>query len=261
MKLKRKVCVYNYAFLWYNAKDNATEVDMLRLDKYIADTGLYSRKDVKAAAKKGLITVNGAVVRDVSVRIDESSASVTYCGERINWRRYVYVMLNKPAGYISSTEESPKTVMKLLPEEYSKMECFPCGRLDIDTVGLLIITNDGPLAHKLLSPKHHAEKTYYYRCSPPIGEAEARALCEGVDIGGYVTKTSKVVLESGEGGYITLTEGKFHQIKRMFEAVGSGITYLKRVEFATIPLDEGLEEGQWRELTESEIETLREIGG
>ena len=233
---------------------------MLRLDKYIADTGLYSRKDVKAAAKKGLITVNGKTVRDVSERIDENTAVVTYCGEKVNWRRYVYVMLNKPAGYISSTEDSDKTVMKLLPPEYSKMECFPCGRLDIDTVGLLLITNDGPLAHELLSPRHHAEKTYFYRCDPAIGEREAEKLCAGVDIGGYVTKTSKVELVDETSGYITLTEGKFHQIKRMFEAVGSSITYLRRVTFGGIPLDEGLEEGQWRELSEKEIETLRSAG-
>ena len=233
---------------------------MLRLDKYIADTGLYSRKDVKAAAKKGLITVNGNTVRDVSERIDENTAVVTYCGEKVNWRRYVYVMLNKPAGYISSTEESDRTVMKLLPQEYTKMECFPCGRLDIDTVGLLLITNDGPLAHELLSPRHHAEKTYFYRCDPAIGEREAEALCAGVDIGGYVTKTSKVELVDETSGYITLTEGKFHQIKRMFEAVGSSITYLRRVEFGGISLDESLKEGEWRELTESEIETLRSAG-
>ena len=234
---------------------------MLRLDKYIADTGTVSRKDVKAAAKKGLISVDGKTVKDVSVRIDENTAEVVFCGQKINWRKYVYVMLNKPAGYISSTEESDKTVMKLLPPEYSKMECFPCGRLDIDTVGLLIITNDGPLAHKLLSPRHHAEKTYYYHCSPVIGKAEAEKLCEGVDIGDYVTKTSKVDMISGGEGYITLTEGKFHQIKRMFEAVGSSITYLKRVEFGTVKLDETLAEGEWRELTEKELEALKFAAG
>ena len=234
---------------------------MLRLDKYIADTGTVSRKEVKAAAKKGLISVDGKTVKDVSARIDENTAEVVFCGQKINWRKYVYVMLNKPQGYISSTEESDKTVMKLLPPEYSKMECFPCGRLDIDTVGLLIITNDGPLAHKLLSPRHHAEKTYYYHCFPEIGEAEAERLCEGVDIGDYVTKTSKVEMIGGGEGYITLTEGKFHQIKRMFEAVGSSITYLKRVEFGTVKLDEALSEGEWRELTEGELEALKSAAG
>lgn len=233
---------------------------MLRLDKYIADTGIASRKDIKAAAKKGLVTVNGVPVRDVSVKVDEESARVCYCGQPVEWRRYVYVMLNKPAGYISSTEESANTVMKLLPEEYTKMDCFPCGRLDIDTVGLLIITNDGPLAHKLLSPRHHAEKTYYYRCAPGIGEAEAARLCEGVDIGDHITKTAKVEMEDSVSGTITLTEGKFHQIKRMFEAVGSSITYLKRIEFGTVKLDESLSEGQWRELSEKELEALRRAG-
>lgn len=234
---------------------------MLRLDKYIADTGTVSRKDVKAAAKKGLISVDGKTVKDVSVRIDEKCAEVIFCGQKINWRKYVYVMLNKPRGFISSTEESDKTVMKLLPPEYSKMECFPCGRLDIDTVGLLIITNDGPLAHKLLSPRHHAEKTYYYHCFPEIGEDAAKRLCEGVDIGDYVTKTSRVEMISGGEGYITLTEGKFHQIKRMFEAVGSNITYLKRVEFGTVKLDETLAEGEWRELEENELEALKNAAG
>jgi 16S rRNA pseudouridine516 synthase len=155
-------------------------------------------------------------------------------------------------------EESDKTVMKLLPAEYSKMECFPCGRLDIDTVGLLLITNDGPLAHELLSPRHHAKKTYFYRCSAPVGEKEAERLCAGVDIGGYVTKTSEVELLDENSGYITLTEGKFHQIKRMFEAVGSSITYLRRVTFGGIPLDESLSEGEWRELSDEEISILRE---
>ena len=231
---------------------------MLRLDKYIADTGLYSRKEVKAAAKQGLITVDGKVTKDVALRIDENSATVTMNGKRVNWRKYVYVMLNKPSGYISSTEESDKTVMKLLPAEYSKMECFPCGRLDIDTVGLLLITNDGPLAHELLSPRHHAKKTYFYRCSAPVGEKEAERLCAGVDIGGYVTKTSEIDLLDENSGYITLTEGKFHQIKRMFEAVGSSITYLRRVTFGGIPLDESLSEGEWRELSDEEISILKE---
>ena len=234
---------------------------MLRLDKYIADTGIASRKDVKAAAKKGLISVDGKTCKDVSARIDENTASVVYMGQKVQWRKYVYVMLNKPSGYISSTEESDRTVMKLLPAEYSKMECFPCGRLDIDTVGLLIIMNDGPLAHELLSPRHHAEKTYYYHCAPEIGELEAEMLCAGVDIGDYVTKTSKVDMINGGEGCITLTEGKFHQVKRMFEAVGSNITYLKRVEFGTVKLDDSLSEGEWRELTEAEIEALRRAVG
>ncbi|MBE6714146.1 MAG: rRNA pseudouridine synthase [Ruminococcaceae bacterium] len=236
------------------------EIDMLRIDKYIADTGIASRKEIKDAARRGLVAVDGKTVRDVGMRIDESSARVTYCGQAVNWQKYEYLMLNKPSGYISSTEDSSKTVMKLLPEKYTKMELFPCGRLDIDTVGLLIITNDGPLAHRLLSPKHHAEKTYFYRCSPPIGEAEAQRLEGGVDIGDYITKTATVELITPESGNITLTEGKFHQIKRMFEAVGSNITYLRRIKFANLSLDESLAEGEWRKLTPKETEILRKTG-
>lgn len=230
----------------------------MRLDKYIAHTGIASRKEAAKAAKSGLVTLNGAPVRDLSVHIDENTANVTYCGKRVNWTKYVYVMLNKPAGYISSTEKSDRTVMCLLPPEFSKADMFPCGRLDIDTVGLLLITNDGPLAHELLSPRHHAEKTYFYRCSPGIGEAEAEKICGGVDIGGYVTKSAKLRRDGETAGYITLTEGKFHQIKRTFEAVGSSITYLRRVEFGGISIDESLSEGEWRYLTDEEINTLRE---
>lgn len=230
----------------------------MRLDKFIADTGIASRKEAARAAKQGLVTLNGKAVRDVSVHIDENTARVTYCGSAVQWRKYVYVMLNKPAGYISSTEESGRTVMTLLPDEYTKMNCFPCGRLDIDTVGLLIITNDGPLAHELLSPKHHAEKTYFFCCSPPLEKGAAARLETGVDIGGYVTKPCRITLDGdGGSGNITLTEGKFHQIKRMLEAVGSNITYLKRVEFGGLNLDEKLSEGQWRELSDDEIAVLR----
>ncbi len=234
----------------------------MRLDKFIADTGIASRKEIARAAKQGLVTLDGKAVRDVSVHIDENTARVTYCGSAVRWRQYVYVMLNKPAGYISSTEEGGRTVMTLLPGEYTKMDCFPCGRLDIDTVGLLIITNDGPLAHELLSPKHHAEKTYFFRCEPPMKKESVPVLESGVDIGGYMTKPCKLSLDEGGGsGHITLTEGKFHQIKRMLEAVGSKITYLRRVEFGGITLGEALAEGQWRELSEDEINTLRRCAG
>ncbi len=229
----------------------------MRLDKFIADTGIASRKEAAKAARAGLVTLNGAPVKDLSVHVDENTADVTYCGNRVNWAKYVYVMLNKPAGYISSTEKSDRTVMALLPPEFSKMEMFPCGRLDIDTVGLLIVTNDGPLAHELLSPRRHAEKTYFYRCEPGIGNEEKEKIEAGVDIGGYVTKPAKTELQDASSGYITLTEGKFHQIKRTFEAVSSKITYLKRVEFGGVSLDEALPEGKWRYLREEEIGTLR----
>lgn len=229
----------------------------MRLDKFITNMGVASRKDCAKAAKAGLVTVNGTPIKDASVHIDESTDKVVYCGKAVGWQKYVYLMLNKPPRYISSSDDDPRSVMRLLPDKYSKMECFPCGRLDIDTVGLLLITNDGPLAHELLSPRHHVEKTYYYHCDPAIGEAEAAKLEAGVDIGDHFTKPSRVVSRGSEGE-ITLTEGKFHQIKRMFEAVGSRITYLRRITFGPLSLDESLEEGQWRELTAEEIKLLQD---
>ncbi len=229
----------------------------MRLDKYIADTGIASRKECAKAAKAGLVILNGTPVKDVSVHIDENTAQVTYCGKKITWQKYIYLMLNKPSGYISSSDGDPRSIMRLLPEKYSKMEAFPCGRLDIDTVGLLLVTNDGPLAHELLAPRHHVEKTYYYKCSPAITEAQRQKLEEGVDIGDHFTKPSRVSC-CGDEGEITLTEGKFHQIKRMFESVGSKITYLRRVSFGPLVIDENLSEGQWRELTPEEIRSLQD---
>ncbi|MBQ8915550.1 MAG: rRNA pseudouridine synthase [Clostridia bacterium] len=229
----------------------------MRLDKFIADTGIASRKECAKAAKSGLVTLNGKPVRDVSVHVDENTAQVTYCGKPVIWRKYLYLMLNKPSGYISTSDGDPRSIMRLLPQLYSKTECFPCGRLDIDTVGLLIVTNDGPLAHELLSPRHHVEKTYFFRCSPPLTEEMAEKLRVGVDIGDIVTKPAGLVtFGDGSEGEITLTEGKFHQIKRMLEAVGSKITYLQRIKFGGIPLDASLEEGKWRELSADEINTL-----
>lgn len=229
----------------------------MRLDKYIADTGIASRKECAKAARAGLVILNGAPVKDVSVHIDENTAQVIYCGQKIQWQKYVYLMLNKPSGYISSSDGDSRSIMRLLPEKYSKMDAFPCGRLDIDTVGLLLVTNDGPLAHELLAPRHHVEKTYYYKCSPAINEEQRKKLEEGVDIGDHFTKPSRVSC-TGEEGEITLTEGKFHQIKRMFEAVGSKITYLRRVSFGPLTIDESLSEGQWRELTPEEIKSLQD---
>ncbi len=229
----------------------------MRLDKYIADTGIASRKECARAARAGLVILNGKPTKDVSVHIDENTAEVIYCGKKIEWTKYIYLMLNKPSGYISSSDDDPRSIMRLLPDKYSKMDAFPCGRLDIDTVGLLLVTNDGPLAHELLAPRHHVEKTYYYKCNPAITEEQRLKLEEGVDIGDHFTKPSRLSA-SGSEGEITLTEGKFHQIKRMFESVGSKITYLRRITFGPLEIDESLAEGQWRELTPEEIKSLQD---
>ena len=172
-------------------------------------------------------------------------------------------MLNTPQGYVSSTDDPRQTtVLELLPDNFKKLGLFPCGRLDIDTTGLLVLTNNGQLAHRLLAPKFHVDKTYRFTCSPKLDESSVRQLEQGVDIGEErLTKPAKIACEGdGTSGRITISEGKFHQIKRMFRSVGSEITSLERVEFAGIKLDKALEQGKWRYLSEAE-ENVIEIAG
>ncbi len=231
----------------------------MRLDKYIADTGLYSRREISRLAHLGKITLDGAVCRDASVHIDPDAAVVCVGGTPVKWSRYTYIMLSKPTGYVSSTEDRGQTIMKLLPDSFTKMDMFPCGRLDIDTTGLLLITNDGDTAHRLLSPKHHVAKSYRFTCDRPLTDDDADALRDGIDIGGYVTKSAGLsVNTNGTSGIITITEGKFHQIKRMFEKRDNEITSLSRITFGSLTLDDTLKPGEWRYLTGDEIKTLTE---
>ncbi len=231
----------------------------MRLDKYLSEAAVATRSEASKAARAGKITVDGAAVKSAAVHIDPESAVVCYCGRKVNWKEYTYIMLNKPQGVISSTDDSGRTVMDIIPPEFKKMGMFPCGRLDIDTTGLLLITNNGPLAHDLLSPSKHVDKTYLYGCDTPIGEKEVKHLEEGVDIGGHVSRPAKIELISSTEGRITIREGKFHQIKRMFEAVGSEIVSLERVAFGPLTLDERLECGEWRYLTEEEEKALLSV--
>jgi len=233
----------------------------MRLDKYLSGSGMFSRSEAGKAIRSGRITVNGQVQKNPAVHIDENTAEVFFGKEPVRYTKYKYAMLNKPAGYISATESSPtdsgRTVMSLLPPEFGRLDMFPCGRLDIDTVGLLLITNDGPGAHELLSPRHHVEKTYRFRCSVPVNEEMLARLENGIAFSDFTSKPCKVVLdEGGASGEISVTEGKFHQIKRMFHAVGSEITFLERVRFGSLRLDENLERGEWRYLTDEEIAAL-----
>ncbi len=235
----------------------------MRIDKLISDMGLASRKEAAQIAKRGGVLVDGEPVRDLSRHVDTEKNTVTFQGKEINFRKHVYVMLNKPAGYVSATDDKINPyVTELLSAELRKMELFPVGRLDKDTVGLMILTNNGVLAHRLLSPKRHVEKDYRFECADALPESVERDFQNGVTLAdGYECKPSKIVLNAdGKSGVITLTEGKYHQIKRMIAAVGSKITYLERIRFAKISLDEGLARGEWRYLTDAEISELEALG-
>lgn len=230
----------------------------MRLDKFLSETGTATRSESKKAARSGGVTLNGVAVRDLSVHIDPENDRVTYMDSPVIYQKNIYIMMNKPDGVISATEDGNETtVLELLPEKYRKMEIFPCGRLDKNTLGLLILTNNGALAHRLLSPKCHVEKTYRFECERPLTDGDVELLCKGVDIGEKSsTQPAKVSLTSSRSGEISVTEGKFHQIKRMFQAVCNKITYLERIRFADIPLDTTLARGEWRELTDEEREIL-----
>lgn len=228
----------------------------MRLDKFIADSGEFSRSEAGKLARQGAVCVNGAVVRDASSHVDETCAEVTVSGRRIAWRRFLYVMLNKPAGYVSSTDDAAPTVMDLLPPEYAKRSLAPCGRLDRDTVGLLLITNDGATAHALLSPKKHVAKRYRYTLTAPLTDEGAAAIRSGVDLGDFFTAPARLFPDGERKGEIEITEGKFHQIKRMFHAVGTEVASLERVSFGPLVLDPALGRGEWRELTDAEIASL-----
>lgn len=230
----------------------------MRIDKFISSTGTATRSEASKTARNGGILIDGIPVRDMGFHIDPEKNIVTYLGEEIVYRRNTYIMLNKPDGYISSTDDpKKKTVLELIDERWRKRGLFPCGRLDIDTVGLLILTDDGETAHRLLSPKHHAEKVYAFRCAETLSETDIRTLENGVTLDdGYFTLPAKVELNGGCEGRITLTEGKYHQIKRMFAAVGNKILFLERVEFAGILLDPDLKRGFWRFLYEDEADKL-----
>lgn len=227
----------------------------MRIDRFLSDMGIASRRESAAAAKRGQITVDGEVVRDPSKHIDPERVIVSYMGRVIEYNKYVYVMLNKPEGYVSATEDSRLPVVtELLSDELKRMELFPVGRLDRDTVGLMILTNNGPLAHSLLSPKHHVAKEYYFKCAEPLAhDVEERFRNRIVLADGYECKEALISPDSDRlGGVITLTEGKYHQIKRMIASTDNAVTFLERISFAGIPLDRTLARGEWRMLTDEE---------
>lgn len=241
----------------------------IRLDKYLCDMGQGSRSEVKKLIRKGLVTVKGETVRDPGFQVAEGD-QVALSGQVIAYHAYEYYMLNKPAGVISASrtdlrDQGQQCVVDLIREK-SRKDLFPVGRLDKDTVGLLLITNDGALAHDLLSPRKHVEKLYYAELSEPVTQEALDRLRQGVDIGDE-KPTLPCRIDAAEGEkepygrlLIRIREGRYHQIKRMFEAVGSSVTYLKRLAMGSLVLDEELPEGGYRRLREEELQALKSAG-
>lgn len=241
---------------------------MIRLDKFLSEMGVGTRQEVKQYIRKGKVEVDGEIEKRPELKVDETKANVTLDGERIGYASYVYYMLNKPSGVVSATEDKrEKTVIDLIRGQKRK-DLFPVGRLDKDTEGLLLITNDGDLAHQLLSPKKHVDKVYRARIEGQVTAEDAALFAKGLEIddedGAWRAMPAKLnILSSGPESEveITIREGKFHQIKRMFEAVDKKVVYLKRLSMGSLRLDETLALGEYRELTEDEVQALKESKG
>ncbi len=238
-------------------------IKLQRLDKIISNLGYGSRKEIKGLARKGFIEVDGVIEKDSSKLIDPEKSVIKINGEQIFYREFIYLMMNKPDGVVSATYDSrDETVIDLLEVDHQAFEPFPVGRLDKDTVGLLLLTNDGELNHRLISPKWKVDKVYYAKIDKKVTEEDVEKFKKGITLDdGYVCKEAilEIIDATDEGSEVNITiqEGKFHQVKRMFEAVGKNVTYLQRIEFGGLPLDEDLEEGEYRELTEEEVMHLK----
>ncbi|MBE3571317.1 MAG: rRNA pseudouridine synthase [Bacillales bacterium] len=235
----------------------------MRIDRMLANLGYGSRKEVKSLLKKGAVLVNGLPVKDGKTHIQPQTDKVEVLEEIVHYKEFVYFMMNKPAGVLSATEDLyEKTVVDLLEREDLVFQPFPVGRLDKDTEGLLLLTNDGQLAHQLLSPKNHVPKTYFAVIAGEVTENDQNIFSNGVELDdGYITKPAQLdILQSGIRSHIelTITEGKFHQVKRMFKAVGKQVVYLKRLSMGPLTLDEELKLGEYRELRQEEIVSLQQ---
>ncbi len=266
----------------------------MRLDRFLCEMNIGTRSQVKTALRQGLVTVNGLGVRDAGLKIDELNDRVCFQGKELEYRKFVYYMLNKPAGVVSATQDNTADTVVSLLGENARKDIFPVGRLDKDTTGLLLLTNDGDLAHRLLSPKRHVDKVYRVTIEHPLSESEKLELEQGVDISSNThynesvlhdesvsfnesvspneaischeppyqkdsrTLPAKVKIVSESEILLTIHEGRFHQVKRMLSAVGNRVLALERVEFGGIPLDSSLEPGGYRELTKQEVDSLHE---
>lgn len=238
----------------------------MRIDKLLSNMGFGSRREIKADIKLGKITINGIVARDSSVSIDTQTDKVEYLDELVEYKEFIYIMMNKPQDVISATTDSKdQTVIDLLPHKYAALDPFPVGRLDKDTEGLLLITNNGKMAHNMLSPKKHVEKLYYALVSgSKLTESDVAAFKKGIFLeeDHYKCLPAKLnIIETGETESkceIIIEEGKYHQVKRMFEALDKKVTYLKRMSMGPIKLDANLNLGEFRELNEDEMELINQ---
>ena len=226
----------------------------MRLDKFISNNTTLSRKDVAKQIKLGNVKVDEKLAIAPDQKINENINIVSLNGNIVKYTKYIYIMLNKPSGVVSATEDTKqKTVLDLLPSEYKKFGLFPCGRLDKDTLGLIILTNNGQGAHNMLAPKNNIKKTYEFQCAETLTKENIQKIEQGIELkDGYITKPCKIKLISDTYGYITICEGKYHEIKRMFGAVKNKITFLKRISFGNIILDKNLQPSQFRHLTIAE---------
>lgn len=229
----------------------------MRLDRFLCEMNIGTRSQVKVYIRQGLVTVNGVLAKSPDLKVAEGCDQVAFKGEPLRYRKYVYYMLNKPPGVVSATvDNTADTVVSLLREE-GRADLFPVGRLDKDVTGLLLLTNDGELAHRLLSPKKHVDKTYQVTPEHALSPEDIRKLEAGVDIGdGKLTLPAKVSVLEDDTILLTIHEGRFHQVKRMLLAVGNGVRKLKRISFGALELDRELKEGEYRELTQDEIAAL-----
>ena len=231
---------------------------MMRLDKLLAHMDYGSRKEVKELIRKGYVLVNGNVIKDDDFKVDEINDEINILDSEIKYEEFIYIMLNKPEGYVSATYDYSKPIVLDLIDDYKKRNLFPVGRLDIDTHGLLLITNDGNLAHRMLSPKSHVDKKYYLKYDGKYNESFIQKFKDGITLDdGYKCMPAEFIDLGDNEAYIIIREGKFHQVKRMMEAVGCNVTFLKRISFGNLVLDESLKEGKWRHLTNEEIESLK----
>ncbi|MBO5572971.1 MAG: rRNA pseudouridine synthase [Clostridium sp.] len=236
----------------------------MRLDKFLADMGVGKRSDIRKEIRAGRVSVGREILRDPGAHVSEQD-EIIYRGKPVRYETFVYYMLNKPAGVITATEDRhQETVLDLIGEQKRK-DLFPVGRLDRDTEGLLLITNDGDLGHRLLSPRHHVDKTYLVQTDLPVTEEDVRVFAGGFQVDEELTAMPADLVLLGEMGpewaEITIREGKFHQIKRMFQARGKTVVYLKRISMGTLVLDESLLPGSYRRLTEEELGALLALTG